>query len=599
LEEHLDRRTLSLTLTAAKIQASQLRPLSSAFPKLDAPLDGHVSLDCAAKGNAPLWQGMRGVLDLQLGRGVWDAAPEGEGAASWPLNSAQANLRFSAKPAPPQSGEQPREAALVEVSGSARVDSPGMARQTQVELKGQAGLDASGKPLWYRQPKLDVVQTMDLPFNAPGKMTRVAWSGRFEADTEKGGMSLLDVEGNVGGDIPFRCAFALQPTLGARSGAKSPLAVAGHLDIPLFNVRNAAARLGYALPAEASPEAWRRARFSAQLRGTLKDLQLYSIQAALDDSAITGQIRLGGPRTKVDLSVDSLDLDKLAPESRIKPPSKRPEEPLPLAQLRSLALDSSVHIGRLTRSRLTWENLAGEFTAEGGRFRLNLQAPSFYDGPYRLDVSGDARGAELKATANLRMDRFSVPRILKDLTGGTAFPAGLADFQVDVDTRGTTDRQLRRNATGTAHIRVSDGKLGLKDTPPRPAPQPTEASDTGWNARIRQTSATPASDGSLAFSRLAASFAIRGGLAVTKDLALASNTVNARGDGWISLDDETIDLNITAGIPNVGGVPVRINGPLYDPKLNIDKAKMFEGSLVEMFKGVIRLPANILDQLRR
>jgi len=594
-EDRSDRRNLSLTLAAAKIQASGLRALLPAFPKL-GPLDGHVSLEASARGNAPLWQGMRGLLDVQMGRGA--VSLDGEEAGSWLVNSAQTNLRFSVKPAQAQGGEQPREAAILEASGTARLDLPGMIRVTQVELKGQAGLAASGKPLWYRQPKLDVTHAVALPLAASGKLARAAWSGRFEADMEKGGVSVSGVEGNLEG-IPFRGAFSARQPAETRSGASLPLAVTGTVDIPQFNPRNVAFRLGYPLPLTLPPQAWQRARFSAQLKGSLKDMQVHAIQAVLDDSAITGQIRFGGAKTRLELSADSLNFDKLFPPSEDKAPSKRPEEPLPLTQLRDLALEGTVRAGRLVRGRLTWENAVGDFTAQGGVFRLGLVSPSFYGGPYRLDVNGDARGAELKASLGLKVSGVSVPTVLRDLAGGGSFSAGTADFQIDVQTKGATDRQLRRNAVGQASLKVSDGRMGLRDRESRASASPAEASDIGWNESLKRTSSTPAPDPGMAFSRLAAAFSIRDGMAVTRDLSVTGGPINARGDGWISLDDETISLSVLADIPNAGEVPVRISGPLYDPKLDIDKAKMLEGSIVNMFKNIGRLPGNILNQLFR
>jgi len=595
-EDHSDRRGLSFNVTAAKVQASGLRALLPELPKLGAPLDGRLTLEAVAKGNVPLWQGMRGQLDLAMGRGT--ISLDSDDAGSWPVNSAQTNLRFSVKPAQAQGGEDPREAAALDVSGGARLELPGMVRSVQTELKGQAGLAASGKPLWYRQPKLDVTNMVDLPFTAPGKLARAVWSGRFEADMEKGGMSISGVEGNLE-SVPFRGAFSAQPLGNTRAGASSALAVTGNIDIPLFNPRSAAFRLGYSLPPALAPQAWQHARFSGQFKGSMKDIQLHSIQAVLDDSIITGQIRFGGAKTKLDLSVDTLNLDRLFPPPPIGAPVKRREEALPLSGLRDLALEGTVRFGRLVRGRLAWENATSEFAAQGGVFRLGLASPSFYGGPYRLDVSGDARGAELKASANLRASGVSVPLVLWDLAGGGAFSAGTADFSLDVETRGTTDRALARNALGQATLKVADGRMGLKDTEGRVSGAPVEASDTGWNERLKQTSATPAPDPGVAFSRLAAAFSIRDGQAVTRDLTMTGPLVNARGDGWISLDNETLDLSVLADIPNAGAVPVRISGPLYDPKLNIDKTKMLEGSIVNMFKNIGKLPGNILNQVFR
>jgi hypothetical protein len=595
LEDRPDHHTLAGSLAVAGVQGAQLRTLLPDAPRLLGPLECHLSLDGSTPESIPVWQGLRGQADLQLGPGAVTFSPGEEGSQPWPLSRASASLKFTTKPVQAQAGEHHREAATADVTGMVRVDSPGMVRSSQVELKGQAGLDSSGKPLWYRQPVASGAHVLNPLFAPPGKTVRATWSGKFEADLERGGFSFSGIDLNVAG-VPGRASLGAQPAQGAQ-GAQGGLVLAGNVDIPEFNPREAALRLGYALPVGAAPDHWRRARFSAQFGGNLKEIRLTDIQAGLDDSTVTGQAGFSGLRTRLDLSVDTLDLDSLAPSPTYPNPAKRPEEPLPLAELRALSLEAKLRFGRLVKGHLVWENALTEFTAQGGRIQIRQSAPSFYGGPYQVDITGDARGSDLKARMNLALTGFSAAALLKDLAEAGSLSKGTADFQVDVETHGATDRALKRNASGTSHFEVRGGRLAIGETTGRPR-QPAQPAGRTPDRDASPPQAAPSSDG-VDFSRLAANFSVRDGLAITRDLVLSGPSLSAKGDGWVNLDDERIDLSLTANIPDVGELPVRISGPLYDPKLDIDKSRIIGDTILKVFKGVVNLPGNVINQFRR
>jgi AsmA protein len=586
LEDSATRRNLSANFTASGVHSSQLSTLWPQLPKMNGPLECRLSAESSVSPEVPVWQGLHGQADLLLTQGSVTFSLEQGGSQPWPFSRAGANLKFSAKPASTQSGERQREAVLADLSGSIKVDSLGMVRSSQVDVKGQAALDTSGNPLWFRQPKVEGTHQLALPFAGPGKTARASWTGKFEADLDKGGFTLSALELNLAG-IPGRASLSGQPAQGGVN-------LAGSLDIPEFSPRDVAPRIGMTIPPGADPNSWRRAKLSATVGGNLREIRINRIQASLDDSVIAGQASISGAKNRLELSVSSLDLDRLSPTPKHPDPTKRPDEPLPMAELRELSLEAKVRFGWLRKDRLLWENAQTEFTALAGRFQLRQSAPSFYGGPYSIDIRGDARGSELKAQMELKLSNFSAALLLKDLAGAETLSRGTCDFHVSVDTHGATDRAIRRHATGSAGFMVRDGKLSIKEaTGKRETPQALVTGD-----RDAPPPTLPPAEG-LAFSKLGASFSIREGLAITRDLVLTGTGLNARGDGWVNLDDERIDLNLMATVPDVGEVPVRISGPLYDPRLDIDKSKIIGETIMNILKGVISIPGNVLDQLRR
>ncbi|MBI4959848.1 MAG: AsmA family protein [Desulfovibrio sp.] len=581
------RRNLSMNLTALGVHSAQLSTLWQQLPKMNGPLECRFNAESSVSPEVPVWQGLHGQADLLLTQGSVMFSPEQGVSQPWPLSRAAANLKFSSKTAGTHTGERQREAVLVDLSGAIKVDSLGMVRSSQVDVKGQAALDSAGTPLWYKQPKTEGVHQLALPFAGPGKTSRASWTGKFEADLEKGGFNLSALELNLAG-VPGRAAIAGQPAQGGVN-------LTGSLDIPEFSPREVAPRIGMAIPAGADPSAWRRAKLSAAVGGNLREIRISRIQASLDDTIITGQGSISGARNRLELSVNSLDLDRLSPAPKHSDPTKRPDEPLPMAELRDLSLEAKVRFGWLRKDRLLWENAYTEFSALAGRFQLRQSAPSFYGGPYSIDIRGDARGSELKAQMELKLSNFSAALLLKDLAGAETLSKGICDFHVNVDTHGATDRALRRHATGSAGFMVRDGKLSIKEgTGKRETPQAPVIGDRDAPQPVQHQPTE-----GLSFSKLGASFTIREGLAITRDMILTGSGLNARGDGWVNLDDERIDLNLMASVPDVGEVPVRISGPLYDPRLDIDKSKIIGETIMNILKGVISIPGNVLDQLRR
>jgi len=580
------RRNLSVNLTVLGAHSGQLSTLWPQLPKMSGPLECRLTAESSVSPEIPVWQRLHGQADLLLTQGSVTFSPEQGASQPWPLSRATVNLKFSNKPAGTQTGERQREAVLADLSGAMKVDSLGMVRSSQVDIKGQAALDATGNPLWYRQPKIEGIHQLALPFAGPGKTSRASWTGKLEADLDKGGFNLSGLELNLAG-VPGRAAIAGQPVQGGVN-------LTGSLDIPEFSPREVAPRIGMTIPAGADFNAWRRAKLSATVGGNLREIRISRILASLDDSVITGQGSISGAKNRLELSVSSLDLDRLNPTPKHPDPTKRPDEPLPMAELRELSLEAKVRFGWLRKDRLLWENAYTEFSALAGRFQLRQSAPSFYGGPYSIDIRGDARGSELKAQMELKLNNFSAALLLKDLAGAETLSRGTCDFHVNVETRGSTDRALRRHAMGSAGFMVRDGKLSIKEgTGKRDTPQAPVIGDRDALPPVHQPPE------GLAFTKLGANFSIREGLAITRDLILTGSGLNARGDGWVNLDDERIDLNLMASVPDVGEVPVRISGPLYDPRLDIDKSKIIGETIMNILKGVISIPGNVLDQLRR
>ncbi len=604
MEDKAGRRIANLSLTGSGVQASQLSSLLPAGPRLTGPLDGRLSLEASEILGNPLWRNVRAQADLQMGSGLLDFGPAptkpGSGTV-WPVSKAVLNLKLASH-APAQANENTREAALVDVTGNLRLETPGMVRLSQFDLRGQAGLDQVGHPLWYRQPQAEGSFSVVLPYAQPLRLATCQWKGRFEADLDRGGFSLADGEVYAAG-IPVR--LRLSGTPGQAGHPSQPtMSLSGMLTIPEFNPRDAASRLGLTIPSVANAKNLVRARLSTEIAGSFKDLHLNHILLELDDAQLTGQAIVANGKPRLDLALAVLDLDALFPSVDIPNPTHRPEQPIPMELLRDLNIDAKLQAGKLIKGKLVWGNTLLEASCSGGRFNYRQQASNFYGGLFTLDVKGDARGQDLKAQAAMRISGASGVELLKDLSGGSALTKGALDFELSVQGTGKSDKALVRSLVGTARFDLNNGAMVFRDTGAKTAhPAPSSASRPFIGERdIPQPPPTPVADATadgMPFGRMGAVFAIRQGVGTTSDFIFTGPALSAKGGGQVSLVDETILLNLMANVKDVGDLPVRISGPLYDPKLDIDKSGILADTIVNIVKGVVNIPANLLNQLRR
>jgi len=595
LEDKAGRRQASLTLAGSGLQGAPLSALLPSGPRLTGLLEGRVSLEASEGIGQPLWRNARAQADLQMGPGSVGFGPAtAKPGAPWPVNRAVLALKIVSRAPSAQGPEPPREAALADVTGSLRLETPGSIRQSQMELHGQAGLDASGRPLWYRQPQAEGSLSFIVPFAQPVRMASCQWKGKFETDLEKGSFSLSDVALNAAG-LPARLRVSGNP------GPGGVMTLAGMLDIPEFSPRDAANRLGLTVPPLAGPQTWRRARLSAELAGTPKDVRINRIAATLDDALLTGQAALTAGKTRLDLAVNVLDLDSLSPGEDIVEPAKRPEQAIPLDMLREGAVEVRLQAGKLIKSRLVWGNALLEANILGGRFSYRQQAEDFYRGKFLLDVQGDARGPELKTQATMRVSGTSGVELLKDLSGGSALTKGVLEFELNAASSGNTDKVLIRRLAGTARFDLMNGAMVFRDSNAKPhqAAAPTSQILANDRDTVAPKPAPTAAADATPFGRMGAAFVIRQGVGATKEFMLTGPAVSAKGPGTVSLVDETIALNLLASVKDVGELPVRIYGPLYDPKLDIDRSGILAETIVNIVKGVVNTPANLLHHLRR
>lgn len=176
-----------------------------------------------------------------------------------------------------------------------------------------------------------------------------------------------------------------------------------------------------------------------------------------------------------------------------------------------------------------------------------------------------------------------------DLKGMSALPflldwidfkwiSGNADLVVSVSGAGHTQQQIVNSLQGNGSMQFRDGAIeginipamvrGLK-----------EGKFIGWKSDSREKTD---------FSSLTGTYTVQNGILSNSDLSMVGPLIRLTGSGTVNLPNETLDYSLTprliASLQGQGGdqveggivIPVRVTGPLADPRVKPDLKKIME-----------------------
>ncbi|MFV0298059.1 MAG: AsmA family protein [Hyphomicrobiaceae bacterium] len=359
-----------------------------------------------------------------------------------------------------------------------------------------------------------------------------------------------------------------------------------------------------------------RLKIGGTIRGSQAALMLSSAELRLGQAQAHGMIeaRLSGKRPDVrfDLTVAGLNIDTLQSAARdiqadhaagrfaapgsadgkvggassitdllrqsAMPPGQKPAGPQ-VRGFRQTAgnawdiepLDTAILTradvnGRLVIADGSWRgiqarNVQVSTTLKDAHLRATLSEGEIAGGKVRVLASVDGRGKELVCGLNVSSDGVELAPLLR--AAGVDVLEGRGRAVVTLSAKGASERDLVSTLGGHADIHARDGAL------------------VGWNAdamlaglrRGEMPSTQRISDAKTPFKSFSGTFSIAQGVARTKDLQLASQTLDAKGTGVINIVDRNLDMKF---VPHLSGggleIPVRVAGPWDKPSLMPDVA---------------------------
>lgn len=492
----------------------------------------------------------------------------------------------------------------------------------EFDLKSLAGLDSlTGR---FLSPAIEVRLGEDTEIGAAALELDVQLKGepvpggaapvkaavkdfRYAVDAGMGSISAMTVQTTVA-DI------ALQLDGAGEFGASNQLR--GTLRLPVFSPREALPKLGEEVPRTADPTVLTKLSGSAGWFLKDKSAGLDKITFVLDETKLAGSLSQeilpdgskATPRTRFDLVIDALDLDRyLEPE----PPAdkaasgkgkkaKAPPTEIPAATLRKLNLDGRARIGGLTLSGVQLAEVDVSTTAAKGRVQLEPLAARLYGGSVAGSVRLDATGDKTRMTIGQDFKAVDFGALLTDFADMKNI-TGRMSLKFDGAAVGATDDELLQTLSGNLAFTLADGVYQGMDV---------------WyeirkaRAMLRQTAAPAPSDPvQTRITALDLAGKITDGTLRTERFNAEIPFLRVSGDTTVNLVQSTLDSKLTAlvfekpvfgddtSLADLEGVriPLTVSGPVEDPKVRVDLSKMVKAALKESAREVIR--EKLLDRL--
>ena len=443
---------------------------------------------------------------------------------------------------------------------------------TNPEMKGSFKLSSSPTITLTQQlfklPKTQL--TLDLTGSAlPGGATKTTLGGDIVFDGLK---QLLDING-------MKLTSYEMIINGQFHAAKLDSAPEynGKISIEKFSPKQLAAALGAALPAMKQEQALSSADAQLSFKGNQNNLNISSLTANLDDTALTGTAAIKNFQKPVygfDLKLNQLNLDYYAvaaPEqATAKTPAPKAETKktaskgkpatapiFPVETLRTLNLDGKLTIGQFIAGGAKMTNVVIVLKGKDGLVQLAPLKADLYKGNINLKTTLDARSNTPKLKIINELKGVQIGDLLQDVSGSQEI-TGTANISANITTAGNDKDRLIKNSNGVVKLLVANGhvkKLDVINTLRK-----AEAMLKGRSVPTQDQ------EQNTKFSELKGTFNIKNGVVKNNDLSSKSPVMELTGAGYADLPKEYLDYTLKVKLLNSLKIDEKSQGTDYRGK---------------------------------
>jgi AsmA protein len=416
-------------------------------------------------------------------------------------------------------------------------------------------------------------------------------SGELKASLRGGVQGDLNAQRYTVPEATLQVAGVVAKLAAQASTQGETLTADAKLNMPAFNARELMRRLGMEAPQTADPNALANVALAANLQYDGKSLAVQDLNAQVDDTSITGQVRVPSFEplaANFRLAADQINLDRyLAPEQETpagggQAPSggqapageSQQESELPVEALRNLNLDGVVTVGKLVVKKLDINELKAQITARDGIIRAEPVA-QLYQGQMRAELKLDATGEQPQFSMQQRLEGVQAGSLLEDLIG-VARILGIADFNLEANMQGMSVDEWLRTISGQASFKFADGAINGINV--------AQAIQVARAKLANEPMPADAEQARTPFNVLAGSLKIDEGLVINRDFNLASSLFKIAGDGKLNLLTREIDYTLNVALTEAFGktdnklvselrdvpIPVEISGSYRDLDIDVD-----------------------------
>ncbi|WOF73218.1 AsmA family protein [Parvibaculaceae bacterium PLY_AMNH_Bact1] len=262
------------------------------------------------------------------------------------------------------------------------------------------------------------------------------------------------------------------------------------------------------------------------------------------------------------------------------------DAPIDLSGLKAVDADLDLSVGEILFQDLTIGKSALDVLMSGGKLTAKLTELALYEGAGVGQLVLDGSGNTPSVGANFNLNGLSAYPFLKDAAGFERLE-GLGSFNVNVTTRGKSQKAMMSALNGSGAVTFADGAIrGINIA--QLSRNVFAAATSGWESGGAQ---------STDFSELGGTFTITNGVLTNNDLKMLSPLVRVTGKGTVSMPPQTLNYRVepklAATLEGQGGsgdvkgieVPIVISGPWSNPSFTPDLAAIISNP--EGIKDVI------------
>lgn len=323
--------------------------------------------------------------------------------------------------------------------------------------------------------------------------------------------------------------------------------LSGPVEVEPFNLRALLESVGVELTTT-DANALTRMSGNASLRVTPNGFELRDLNATLDDSQITGLVKLVGDTPELSLSMDKLKLD-----GYLSPPDDTAGEDravdaieLPAQTVRDLNVNAQLSIGDLTVGGIESSDVEVQLNASNGSVRLHPMRANLYGGSYSGDMRVNAQGELPQVSLNESFNNVDFGAFTQAIAG-TQRLTGRVTGALKMTAEGHNTRDLKATSNGTVSFAFADGVL-----------DGVNVMETVRNivAAANKEPLTPDEPNKTEFRSLKGTATISEGVLANNDLNIDIPLMRIGGKGKLDLNTKAIDYRVSANVVQEGDVPL-------------------------------------------
>lgn len=365
------------------------------------------------------------------------------------------------------------------------------------------------------------------------------------------------------------------------------------LDVAEFSPRKLLAEIGQSLPPTADAKALDRLALKAAVKADAKAVALTGAVLSLDDSKLSfaaTAAEFSKPNLVFDLNLDHIDIDRYlppkAPAAAGRPADAKPathERQTDYGPLRTLVLNGTVKIGKLSVNQARLEDVNLKVTARDGILSLDPFVMNLYQGTASGKSVVNVRGANPVTDLQLTVANLQINPLLKDLAGKD-FLEGATHAQVALSMTGDDPARIKQTLNGKGRLDFKDGAIVGVDLAGM-----VRDVKSGLRGEV-PSGPKPRTD----FSELVVPFTLQNGVFHTAEAAMKSPLLRLAAAGNADLVKETLDFRVepklVSTIKGQGdakdrsglGIPILVSGTFASPGFRPDVENLAKDQLKQL-----------------